>query len=206
MLYSRPWRSTWCRYVSFGDEDFLDKVSLGAAEFHRRLLAGGVFPKTSQPPAGDFRRQFEISLSHHDELVYVGLSRALSGTLQAAESAAGRVDQKRVRVLDSGHASCGQALLVVLAAEWARGGAGSAAIRDAVEAARGQVQTWAITRDVSFAVRGGRIPAWAQPLIDGLGLIPVAKVKSSGRLGVTVRCGAERGLRLRGLRATCVGG
>lgn len=170
--------------VSFGDEDFLDKVSLSAAEFHRRLQAGGAFPKTSQPPAGDFRRQFEISLSHHDELVYVGLSRALSGTLQAAESAAGRVDQERVRVIDSGHASCGQALLVVLAAELARRGADSEAIRDAVEAARAQVQTWAITRDVSFAVRGGRIPAWAKPLIAGLGLVPVAKIKPSGRLGV----------------------
>ncbi len=170
--------------VSFGDEDFLDKVSLSAAEFHRRLRAGGVFPKTSQPPAGDFRRQFEITLSHHDELVYVGLSRALSGTLQAAESAAGRVDEERVHVLDSGHASCGQALLAVLAAELARGGAGSQTIRDAVETARGQVQTWAITRDVSFAMRGGRMPAWARPLIAGLGLVPIARMKPSGRLGV----------------------
>jgi DegV family protein with EDD domain len=170
--------------VSFGDEDFLDKVSLSAAEFHRRLREGSVFPKTSQPPSGDFRRQFEISLSHHAQVVCVGLSRALSGTLQAAESAAARVDSERVHVVDSGHASCGQALLAVLAAELARAGADAPKIREQIALARGQVQTWAITRDVSFAVRGGRIPAWAKPLIAGLGLVPVARVKSNGRLGV----------------------
>ena len=39
-----------------------------------------------RPPPGDFRRQFELLLAHHPNLVYVGLSRAVSGTLQSGES------------------------------------------------------------------------------------------------------------------------
>lgn len=170
--------------VSFGDEEFLDKVSMTAADFHRRLTSSALPPKTSQPPPGDFRRQFETRLSHHRELVYVGIARALSGTLQAGESAAARVSAQRIRVVDSGHASCGQALLVLAAAERARAGASAAEVCAEVERLRPQVQTWAITRDVSFAVRGGRIPPWAGRLVAALGLIPVARAKPTGKLGV----------------------
>lgn len=170
--------------VSFGAEEFLDKVSMSAAEFHRRLKTSAVAPKTSQPPPGDFRRQFETRLSHHREVVYVGISRALSGTLQAGESAAERVAPARIRVLDSGHASCGQALLAIAAAEAAQRGASAEEIAAEIDALRPRVQTWAITRDVSFAVRGGRIPAWAGRLVAALGLTPIARAKPNGRLGV----------------------
>ncbi|WP_395788065.1 DegV family protein [Aquimonas sp.] len=170
--------------VSFGDQEFLDKVSISAAEFHRRLKSSTVAPKTSQPPLGDFRRQFETRLSHHREVVYVGISRALSGTLQAGETAAARVSAERISVADSGHASCGQALLALAAAQAARDGASAAEVVATVAALRPRVQTWAMTRDVSFAVRGGRIPAWAGRLVAGLGLTPVARAKPNGRLGV----------------------
>lgn len=170
--------------VSFGSEEFLDKVSMSADEFHRRLQSSAVLPKTSQPPPGDFRRQFETRLSHHRELVYVGISRALSGTLQAGESAASRVAPERIRVVDSGHASCGQALLAIAAAEAAARGASAAEVVAEVEALRPRVQTWAVTRDVSFAVRGGRIPAWAGRLVAALGLTPIARARPNGRLAV----------------------
>lgn len=170
--------------VSFGEEEFLDKVSMSAGEFHRRLKTSAIAPKTSQPPLGDFRRQFETRLSHHRELVYVGIARALSGTLQAGESAAARVAAQRIRVVDSGHASCGQALLAIAAAEMAARGASADEVVAEVETLRPRVQTWAITRDVSFAVRGGRLPAWAGRLVAGLGLTPVARAKPNGRLAV----------------------
>ena len=74
-------------------------------------------PRTSQPPPGDFRRQFEFLLSHHPSLIYVGLSRAVSGTLQSAETAAQRGVPERTRIFDSGNAAGGQALLAIRAAE-----------------------------------------------------------------------------------------
>src|SRR5690606_37568975 len=87
---------------NFGDQDYLDKVGLSTAGFYRKLRTEPVLPRTSQPPPGDFRRQFEFLLSHHRELVYVGLSRAISGTLQAGESAAQRMPG-RAHVFDTGN-------------------------------------------------------------------------------------------------------
>jgi DegV family protein with EDD domain len=170
--------------VNFGDQDYLDKVGLSTAEFYRKLRTEGVLPRTSQPPPGDFRRQFEFLLSHHREMVYVGLSRAISGTLQSAETAAQRGHPDRTHVFDTGNASGGEGLLVMRAAEMAQAGADAPAILAELARLKPLTLTWALARDVRHAVRGGRIPAWALPLVNWLRLTPMAKVKPAGRLGV----------------------
>lgn len=170
--------------VNFGDEDFLDKVSISTGEFYARLRSSPVLPQTSQPPPGDFRRQFEFLLTHHPALVYVGISRAVSGTLQSGETAAARVDAVRARVVDTGHASCGQGLLAIAAAEAARGGMDAAGIVATVERLRPLTHTYALARDISFGVRGGRVPAWSKPVVEWLGVTPIAKVRADGKLGI----------------------
>ena len=170
--------------LSFGGEDFLDRVSMNPAEFYARLAAGGELPKTSQPPPGDFRRKFELLLDHTDEVVYIGISRALSGTLQSGEAAAERVDRARIAVYDSGHGSRGQALLAIAAAEDADAGASRQDILDRLDRLKPQTHTFALAREVSHAVRGGRIPRWAGVLASGLGLNAIAIMRDSGKLGV----------------------
>jgi DegV family protein with EDD domain len=117
-------------------------------------------------------------------LVYAGISRAVSGTLQSGESAAARVDAARARVADTGHASCGQGLIVIAAAEAAARGASQDEVAALVERLRPRTITWAIARDISFGVRGGRVPAWAKPMVDLFGVTPIAKVRPDGTIGV----------------------
>jgi DegV family protein with EDD domain len=170
--------------VNFGDEDFLDKVSIAPAEFYAKLRRSSVLPQTSQPPPGDFRRQFEFLLAHHRALVYVGISRAVSGTLQSGESAAARVDAARATVVDSGHASCGQGLIAIAAAEAALRGESAEAIAALVARLRPRTHTYAVARDIGFGVRGGRVPAWAGSVVKLLGVTPVARMRADGKLGV----------------------
>src|SRR3569623_1974299 len=120
--------------LNFGARDYLDKVSMSPAEFFRELRSNPVLPRTSQPPPGDFRRLFDFLLSHHDEVVYVGLSRAVSGTVQAGARAAARSGGERIRDIDSRNASCGQGLLAERAAELAREGLDGSAIAQRIEA------------------------------------------------------------------------
>jgi DegV family protein with EDD domain len=170
--------------VNFGDQDYLDKVGLSTGEFYRKLRTELVLPRTSQPPPGDFRRQFEFLLSHHRDLVYVGLSRTVSGTLQSAETAAQRCDPARTHVFDTGNASGGEGLLVMRAGEMAAQGAGVPAILAELARLKPLTETWAVARDISHAVRGGRLPAWAKPVVEWLRLTPIAKVNAAGRLGM----------------------
>ncbi len=170
--------------VDLDGRDYLDKTGLSTQEFYRRMAASRQLPRTSQPPPGDFIRQFELALAHHPQVLYVGLSRAVSGTLQAGEHAASRASSERVRVFDSFNAASGQALLVWRAAELAQAGAEASEILVELERLRPQTRLWAITRDISHVVRGGRIPAWAAPLARLTALTPLAKVGADGKLGL----------------------
>jgi DegV family protein with EDD domain len=168
--------------VNFGEHDHLDRVGISPAEFYARLRHEPVLPRTSQPPVGDFRRQFEFLLSHHADVVYVGLSRAVSGTLQAAEAAAQRGHPARTHIFDTANAAGGQALLAIAAAEKAACGASAAEVLAHIEALKPQTITIALARDIRHAVRGGRVPRWAGWIASVLRATPIAKVVPEGRL------------------------
>ena len=93
--------------LHFGDRGFLDKVSISPHEFYEALARDDQWPKTSQPAPGDFRRQFQFLTTHHEAVVSVNLTRRVSGTLQAAETAATRVDGGPVHVIDSLNVAAG---------------------------------------------------------------------------------------------------
>lgn len=170
--------------LNFGDADYLDKVGLSPTRFYRKLREEDVLPRTSQPPPGDFRRQFEFLLSHHPALVYVGVARAVSGTIQSAETAAQRGAAERMFIVDSANAAGGHALLAMAAAEAAQRGETAAAIVARLEFLRSRTLTWAMAADLSMAVRGGRLPPWSKTVIELFGLTPIARIKPSGKLGV----------------------
>src|SRR5690606_33997971 len=126
-------------------------------EFYELLARDDHAPKTSQPAPGDFRRQFQFLTTHHDGVVAVSLTRRASGTCQAAESAASRVDGGPVRVVDSLNVAAGQGLLTMYAAELAAAGLPFDEVIARVEAARARTFTWGAVADLGHAVRGGRV-------------------------------------------------
>ena len=170
--------------VNLDGRDYLDKIGLATGEFYRRMAASRQLPRTSQPPPGDFRRCFDFLAAHHPAVVYVGLSRGVSGTLQSAEHAAARGDAAKIAVFDTINVAGGQGLLTWRAAELADAGADARTILRELERLRPRTLTWAMARNISHAVRGGRIPAWAEPAVRFTGLTPVAKVNADGKLGV----------------------
>ena len=169
--------------VSLEGRDYLDRLGLTAGEFYRRMATSTTLPQTSQPPPGDFRRLFDHVLAYQPGAVYVGVSRTLSGTLQSGETAA-RGRDKPVHCIDSGHVSAGEALLAWRAGEMATAGANADAIERELQRVRPLTMTWAMARDISHAVRGGRIPRWAGPVVRWSGLTPIAAISAQGTLKV----------------------
>jgi hypothetical protein len=78
--------------IQFGDRGYLDKVSISSQEFFRELAENPVHPTSSQPSPGDFRRQYQFLASHFPDVISINLTPEVSGTLQAAQSAASRVN------------------------------------------------------------------------------------------------------------------
>lgn len=167
--------------IQFGDRGYLDKVSISAEEFFRELASNPVHPTTSQPAPGDFRRQYQFLASHFPDVISVNLSPAVSGTWQAARSAAERSSGPgRIHVINSRNASLGQGLLAVLAAECANAGLDVDSALAALEAAIPLTATYALVRDLRYAVRGGRIPASVRTLAALFRVMPVLRTTSDG--------------------------
>ncbi|MEJ2275566.1 MAG: DegV family protein, partial [Woeseiaceae bacterium] len=174
-----------CR-IQFGDHGYLDKVSITIDEFYEELASSPVHPTTSQPAPGDFRRQFQFLAGHFDDVVSINLTSVASGTYEAARLAASRTDAPgRIHVIDSRNASLGQGQLAVLAAECAAAGAGIQETLDVVRAQVPETRTFAIVRDLSYAVSGGRLPRWVRTVADLLRLIPIICTTRDGRISLS---------------------
>ena len=169
--------------LNFGDEEFLDKLSISPADFYRKLAGSDVKPQTSQPPPADFRRQFELLTSHGLEVLAIQISGQISGTRQAAETAARMVDAERIEVFDSLNGASGQGLMVLWAAEAAARGWERLAIVSRLEEMRDEFSTYALVRDLSWGVRGGRIKPWMETVSRRLALQLVLARTRQGTLG-----------------------
>jgi hypothetical protein len=171
--------------IHFGQHSYLDKVSLSPEQFFRELATNPEHPKTSQPPPGDFRRAFEFLGSHYEGVVYVGLTSRASGTLQSAESAAQRSrTHGRIVCIDSLNASLGQGMIAAAAAECAAAGGSLAEVERAARDAIGRTRTFACLTTLEYAVRGGRVPAWAKKVADLLHVMPLLAVYPDGRVTI----------------------
>ena len=170
--------------LHFGDRSYLDKISMTPDEFYAELKSNPVHPKTSQPAPGDFRRQYQFLASHYRWVVSLHVSAAASGTWQAAKSAAERVPAAgEILVFDSRNASVGQGLLCVYAAELAAAGKNGKDIFEALLKARQQTHTYIVLRDLTYGVRGGRVPAAVKTIADILRLTTVLTIREDGSIG-----------------------
>ena len=173
-----------CR-IQFGDRGYLDKVSITTDEFYEELANNPHHPTTSQPAPGDFRRQFQFLASHFNDVLAISLTSKASGTFEGARSAAKRSKAPgRIHVVDSLNASVGQGQLAVLAAECAAAGLSIDETIRVVESQVPKIRTFALLKDLRFAVRGGRLPKWVKTAADLLRVTPIISVKPDGRIGL----------------------
>jgi DegV family protein with EDD domain len=174
-----------CR-IQFGEHGYLDKVGITIDEFYSELGSNPHHPTTSQPSPGDFRRQFQFLASHFDHVISINVMSGASGTYDAACLAASRTNARgKVHVIDSRNGSMGQGQLAVLAAECAEAGLDVDRAIAAVEAQVPQTTSYIILKDLQYAVRGGRLPAWVKTIADMLRLTPIIYTTDEGKLGLS---------------------
>ncbi|MGB7453453.1 MAG: DegV family protein [Lysobacterales bacterium] len=178
--------------LNFGATEYIDYVSLMPADLYRMLEESEESPKTSQPPMGDFVRVYDLLTGHGYEVLSVGLSADLSGTTQAARSAAERFSG-RVRVFDTKSASCGEGLLAVIAAQAAQQGMTLDEIEALLTESLPLCHVIAMAADLSYFVRGGRLPGWVRKVSNFLHISPLITARNGrfGLAGVTTGIGAN---------------
>ena len=117
--------------IHFGDEEYLDGVTIGHRAFYEKLTSGKTLPTTSLVSPGCFADAFAKAQEAGETVVAVVLSSKLSGTYQSAMLAA--QDFENVYVVDSMNATLGEQILVKYALQLVEDGLLAAGLNGIVQ-------------------------------------------------------------------------
>jgi len=164
--------------VTFGKESFLDRVTMTTDEFYYKLTHDTNWPKTTQPPPGDFVDIYNKLARETDEIIVITLSSKLSGTYESALNAKGMVEKEcRIEVIDSLTVAMALGLIVIAAAKAVQAGANLDKVADLVRRARSRSHLIAFFDTLKYLAKGGRIGK-AQGLLGAmLSIKPILTVK-----------------------------
>lgn len=147
-------------------------------------MRAGVGVTTAQVNTFAFIDAFEPVLQSGEDILYIGFSSKLSGTVQSANSAAeelkAKYPERKVIVIDSCSASLGEGLLVYYAAR--KQSLGLDELAAWVEENKLRFVHWFTVDDLVYLKRGGRISGATAAIATILNIKPVMHVDNEGYL------------------------
>ncbi len=153
--------------------------------FYNRLRNGSR-SQTSQVSIGAFLDVFRKAAQDGMDVLYVGFSSGLSGTVlagfQAAEIARKEFPERKFIVVDTLSASCGEGCLVDKAVELRDSGKTLEETAQWLEDNKLNLHHWYTVDDLHFLQRGGRVSASAAWFGTTLSIKPVMNMDNEGHL------------------------
>ena len=173
--------------------------SLGYREFYEKLRAGSM-PSTSQINIYTFEEKFRKLLNEGYEILYVGLSSALSGTFNSANMARNNILEEnpnaKIAVVDSISVSMGLGMLIKKACKMIEEGKMLEDIVQWIEENKNKVIHAILVDDLKHLKRGGRLSASSAAVGTILNIKPLLKLNNSGAVEVSEKIkGKKKGLK-----------
>ncbi|ANX12051.1 hypothetical protein ABE41_008530 [Fictibacillus arsenicus] len=178
--------------VQFGEDHYLDGVNIREDEFYKRMSNEPDLPKTSQPSPQSFFEAFQKELNKGNEVLYIGISSNLSGTVQSAtigKSMLTEEEQRRVTIIDSGIASGGVQILLNEAIEMSKKEVSLSEIVTRIEKTKAGIKAYVLLETLENLKKGGRISAVQGAIAGMLNIKPMISIID----GVVATIGKYRG-------------
>ena len=141
--------------VHFGDEEFIDGVTIDHKTFYEKLIESDVLPSTSQATPDAFMQEMEKAKQAGEAAVVITISSKLSGTYQSACIAA--QDYENIYVVDSATGAVGAGILTELALGLLDQGWDAKAIAEKLEEEKQKIVIVALVDTLEYLKRGGRV-------------------------------------------------
>ncbi|MDL2254556.1 DegV family protein, partial [Ruminococcaceae bacterium OttesenSCG-928-I18] len=165
--------------------NWADGRDISFPDFYAKLRNGSM-SVTSQVNVTQFLEPFRSTLQQGKDILYIGFSSGLSGTVNsgrlAAEELAGEFPEAKILVVDTLAASLGQGLLVYHAVQKKREGASIEEAAQWLESNKLNLAHWFTVDDLNFLKRGGRVSGAAAMFGTMLNIKPVMHVDNAGKL------------------------
>ncbi len=173
-------------HVHLDGQDFPDDMKPETAEGIFSAMRQGKVPTTSQATVEDFFNIWEPLLRAEEDILYIGFSSALSGTINSAlvarEQLMERYPGRRILIVDSLSGSASESVLLEHAVELKNSGLDIDACFKAIEEIKLRVQHYFTVGDLTYLRRGGRISGAAAVVASLLHIKPVMDVNTEGKL------------------------
>ncbi len=180
--------------VLFGEEEFIDKVSLTNEAFYDRMRQAQALPTTSQVNPNEFVELFQEELDKGNQIMGLFISSELSGTYNAASIAKLMLESDDIHLVDSRTTSFGLALLVHKAQDLIDEGL---EIKEVVEAIKPYIensQLYGMLDNLTNLKKGGRLPSSHAVIGNLLNLKPIIEVKEGVVEVANKARGAKKGM------------
>jgi len=155
------------------------------------------FGKTSQPSPKDFLDAFKKQLQVFEKIICITITSKLSGTYNSASQARGILreeDQKRVFIVDSLNASCGEGLSDLKAIDLIERGKETEEIVKELEKFVPQVHLYGMLEEIKWLEASGRISPtlakWVRRM-QKIGVRPIIGVKEGILTSIGIKAGAK---------------
>ena len=159
--------------VHFGDEEYIDGVTISHKEFYEKLVETDVMPRTSQAPPAAFAKVYE-KLGPDDSAVVITLTADLSGTYQSAMIAA--ADYDNIHVVDGRSVAIGSGILAELALQMADAGMDAGTIAEKLNEEKEKIHVIAMVDTLEYLWKGGRLSHTAAVAGGLLNIKPVLAI------------------------------
>lgn len=160
--------------VHFGDEEFIDGVTIDHKQFYEKLIETDVHPSTSQATPAAFEEEYKKAKQAGESAVVITISSKLSGTYQSAVIAT--EDYENIYVVDSTNVTIGASILVELALRLAAQGLEAAEIAKTLEEEKKKIVLVALVDTLEYLKKGGRISKTVAAFGTVLNIKPVLSV------------------------------
>ncbi len=141
--------------VCFGEQEYIDGVTIDHKSFYEKLISSDVLPTTSQATPDAFMKEFQKAKDANESAVVITISSKLSGTYQSAMIAA--EDYENIYVVDSGTAAIGSGILTELALQLLDEGLEAKDIAAKLEEEKQKIVIVALVDTLEYLHKGGRV-------------------------------------------------
>ena len=141
--------------VHFGQEEYIDGVTIDHKAFYEKLIETDVYPSTSQASPAAFAAEYEEAKAAGEAVVVITLSSKFSGTYQSAMIAA--QDYENIYIVDSGSVAIGGGILVEMALRLLDEGRSAREIYETLETQKKKIVIVALVDTLEYLKRGGRV-------------------------------------------------
>lgn len=169
--------------LNFGENKYLDKVTISPDTFYDLLEKSDEFPSTSQVNENSFINVYSRLLSNYDSIISLHLTGKFSGTYSNALKASKKVSErfdKPVYVFDSLNLSGGLGLMVYKTALNIANNIGFEQIMELLEGYRNNTEIFVSVKNLNSMIKGGRVSKPKGIIANFLGLNPVVSMSKDG--------------------------